>query len=184
MDQVFEQAKAKMEKTLTALHNEFATMRAGKASASVLDKITVDYYGTPTPIQQIAAVSVQEGRILVIQPWDVTQIKPIEKAIQASDLGINPMNDGKVIRLTFPPLTEERRKLLAKDVSKYAEEAKVSIRSTRRDIIDKIKKMQKDSEITEDDLKDGEKEAQEVTDEYVKKIEELASKKEKEIMEI
>ena len=184
MDQVFEQAKAKMEKTLTALHNEFATMRAGKASASVLDKITVDYYGTPTPIQQIAAVSVQEGRILVIQPWDVTQIKPIEKAIQASDLGINPMNDGKVIRLTFPPLTEERRKLLAKDVSKYTEEAKVSIRSTRRDIIDKIKKMQKDSEITEDDLKDGEKEAQEVTDEYVKKIEELASKKEKEIMEI
>jgi len=184
MDQVFEQAKAKMEKTLTALHNEFATMRAGKASASVLDKIAVDYYGTPTPIQQIAAVSVQEGRILVIQPWDATQIKPIEKAIQASDLGINPMNDGKVIRLTFPPLTEERRKMLAKDVSKYAEEAKVSIRSTRRDIIDKIKKMQKDSEITEDDLKDGEKEAQEVTDEYVKKIDELASKKEKEIMEI
>ena len=184
MDQVFEQAKAKMEKTLTALHNEFATMRAGKASASVLDKISVDYYGTPTPIQQIAAVSVQEGRILVIQPWDVTQIKPIEKAIQASDLGINPMNDGKVIRLTFPPLTEERRKLLAKDVSKYAEEAKVSIRSTRRDIIDKIKKMQKDSVITEDDLKDGEKEAQDITDEYIKKIEELANKKEKEIMEI
>ncbi|MDO4846554.1 MAG: ribosome recycling factor [Clostridiaceae bacterium] len=184
MDQVFEQAKAKMEKTLTALHNEFATMRAGKASASVLDKIAVDYYGTPTPIQQIAAVSVQEGRILVIQPWDVTQIKPIEKAIQASDLGINPMNDGKVIRLTFPPLTEERRKLLAKDVSKYAEEAKVSIRSTRRDIIDKIKKMQKDSVITEDDLKDGEKEAQDITDEYIKKIEELANKKEKEIMEI
>ena len=177
MDQVFEQAKAKMEKTLTALHNEFATMRAGKASASVLDKISVDYYGTPTPIQQIAAVSVQEGRILVIQPWDVTQI-------QASDLGINPMNDGKVIRLTFPPLTEERRKLLAKDVSKYAEEAKVSIRSTRRDIIDKIKKMQKDSVITEDDLKDGEKEAQDITDEYIKKIEELANKKEKEIMEI
>ena len=184
MDQVFEQAKAKMEKTLTALHNEFATMRAGKASASVLDKIAVDYYGTPTPIQQIAAVSVQEGRILVIQPWDVTQIKPIEKAIQASDLGINPMNDGKVIRLTFPPLTEARRKLLAKDVSKYAEEAKVSIRSTRRDIIDKIKKMQKDSVITEDDLKDGEKEAQDITDEYIKKIEELANKKEKEIMEI
>ena len=184
MDQVFEQAKAKMEKTLTALHNEFATMRAGKASASVLDKITVDYYGTPTPIQQIAAVSVQEGRILVIQPWDATQIKPIEKAIQASDLGINPMNDGKVIRLTFPPLTEERRKMLAKDVSKYAEEAKVSIRTTRRDVIDKLKKMQKDSEITEDDLKDGEEDAQELTDEYVKKIDELASKKEKEIMEI
>lgn len=184
MQQVFDTAREKMEKTLKALHNEFTTMRAGKASASVLDKITVDYYGTPTPIQQIAAISVQEGRILVIQPWDVSQIKPIEKAIQASDLGINPMNDGKVIRLTFPPLTEERRKMLAKDVSKFAEEAKVSIRSVRRDAIEKLKKMKKDSEITEDDLKDGEEEAQDITDEYVKKIDELASKKEKEIMEI
>ena len=184
MDEVFELAKEKMEKTLKALHNEFATMRSGRASASVLDKILVDYYGTPTPIQQMAAVSVQEGRILVIQPWDVTTIQPIEKAIQASDLGINPMNDGKVIRLTFPPLTEERRKLLAKDVSKYAEEAKVSIRSTRRDCIEKLKKMQKASEITEDDLKDGEEEIQKITDEYVKKTDELAANKEKDIMEI
>ena len=184
MDEVFALAKEKMEKTLKALHNEFASMRSGRASAAVLDKIMVDYYGVPTPIQQMAAISVQEGRILVIQPWDTSTIQPIEKAIQASDLGINPMNDGKVIRLTFPPLTEERRKMLAKDVSKFAEEAKVSIRSVRRDAIEKLKKMKKDSEITEDDLKDGEEEAQDITDEYVKKIEELASKKEKEIMEI
>lgn len=184
MDEVFELAREKMEKTLKALHNEFATMRSGRASASVLDKILVDYYGTPTPIQQMAAVSVQEGRIIVIQPWDATTIQPIEKAIQASDLGINPMNDGKVIRLTFPPLTEERRKMLAKDVSKYAEEAKVSIRSTRRDCIEKLKKMQKASEITEDDLKDGEEEMQKITDEFVKKTDELAANKEKDIMEI
>lgn len=184
MDEVFELAREKMEKTLKALHNEFATMRSGRASASVLDKILVDYYGTPTPIQQMAAVSVQEGRILVIQPWDASTIQPIEKAIQASDLGINPMNDGKVIRLTFPPLTEERRKLLAKDVKKYAEEAKVSIRSTRRDCIEKLKKMQKASEITEDDLSDGEEKMQKITDEFVKKTDELAANKEKDIMEI
>ena len=184
MDEVFALAKEKMEKTLKALHNEFASMRSGRASAAVLDKIMVDYYGVPTPIQQMAAISVQEGRILVIQPWDTSTIQPIEKAIQASDLGINPMNDGKVIRLTFPPLTEERRKMLAKDVSKFAEEAKVSIRSTRRDCIDKLKKMQKASEITEDDLKDGEEEIQKITDDFVKKADELASNKEKDIMEI
>ena len=184
MDEVFALAKEKMEKTLKALHNEFASMRSGRASAAVLDKIMVDYYGVPTPIQQMAAISVQEGRILVIQPWDTSTIQPIEKAIQASDLGINPMNDGKVIRLTFPPLTEERRKMLAKDVSKFAEEAKVSIRSTRRDCIDKLKKMQKASEITEDDLKDGEEEMQKITDDFVKKADELAANKEKDIMEI
>ncbi|MBR0542183.1 MAG: ribosome recycling factor [Clostridia bacterium] len=184
MDEVFALAKEKMEKTLKALHNEFASMRSGRASAAVLDKIMVDYYGVPTPIQQMAAISVQEGRILVIQPWDTSTIQPIEKAIQASDLGINPMNDGKVIRLTFPPLTEERRKMLAKDVSKFAEEAKVSIRSTRRDCIDKLKKMQKASEITEDDLKDGEEEIQKITDDFVKKADELAANKEKDIMEI
>ncbi len=184
MDEVFALAKEKMEKTLKALHNEFASMRSGRASAAVLDKIMVDYYGVPTPIQQMAAISVQEGRILVVQPWDTSTIQPIEKAIQASDLGINPMNDGKVIRLTFPPLTEERRKMLAKDVSKFAEEAKVSIRSTRRDCIDKLKKMQKASEITEDDLKDGEEEIQKITDDFVKKADELAANKEKDIMEI
>lgn len=184
MQEVFDFAKGKMEKTIDALTHEFAGMRAGRASASVLDKIVVDYYGVPTSIQQMAAISVQEGRILVIQPWDATTIKPIEKAIQASDIGINPMNDGKVIRLTFPPLTEERRKTLCKDVSKLAEDSKVSIRSTRRDAIDKLKKMKKDSVITEDDLHNGEEKIQKITDEYVKKADELSAAKEKEIMEI
>lgn len=184
MQEVFDFAKGKMEKTIDALIHEFAGMRAGRASASVLDKIVVDYYGVPTSIQQMAAISVQEGRILVIQPWDATTIKPIEKAIQASDIGINPMNDGKVIRLTFPPLTEERRKMLCKDVSKLAEDSKVSIRSTRRDAIDKLKKMKKDSVITEDDLHNGEEKIQKITDEYVKKADELSAAKEKEIMEI
>lgn len=184
MQEVFNLAKEKMEKTISALAHEYAGMRAGRATAAVLDKIMVDYYGSPTPIQQMAAISVQEGRILVIQPWDASTIKPIEKAIQASDIGINPMNDGKVIRLTFPPLTEERRKMLCKDVSKLAEESKVSIRSTRRDAIEKLKKMKKDSEITEDDLHNGEEKIQKITDEYVKKADELSDAKEKEIMEI
>lgn len=184
MQQVFDTAKEKMEKTLKALHNEFATMRAGKASAAVLDKISVDYYGTETPIQQIAAISVQEGRILVIQPWDVSQIKPIEKAIQASDLGINPMNDGKVIRLTFPPLTEERRKQLTKEVKAEAENSKIAIRNVRRDAIEKLKAMKKASEITEDDLDDAEKEVQKVTDDFIKQVDNVAAKKEEEIMAI
>ena len=184
MQEIFNNTKEKMEKTIAALSHEYAGMRAGRASAAVLDKIAVDYYGSPTPIQQMAAISVQEGRILVIQPWDASTIKPIEKAIQASDIGINPMNDGKVIRLTFPPLTEERRKMLCKDVSKLAEDSKVSIRSTRRDAIEKLKKMKKDSEITEDDLHNGEEKIQKITDEYVKKTDELSAAKEKEIMEI
>ncbi|MBE6828138.1 MAG: ribosome recycling factor [Ruminococcaceae bacterium] len=184
MQQVFDTAKEKMEKTLKVLHNEYAGIRAGRASAAILDKIQVDYYGVPTPIQQMAAVSVQEGRNLIIQPWDVSTIKPIEKAIQASDIGINPMNDGKVIRLIFPPLTEEKRKALAKDVSHLAEESKVAIRSIRRDAIEKLKKMKKDSEITEDDLHEGEEEVQKITDEYVKKADELAATKQDEIMEI
>lgn len=184
MQEVFNSTKEKMEKTISALSHEYAGMRAGRASAAVLDKIMVDYYGSPTPIQQMAAISVQEGRILVIQPWDASTIKPIEKAIQASDIGINPMNDGKVIRLTFPPLTEERRKMLCKDVSKLSEESKVSIRSTRRDAIEKLKKMKKESEITEDDLHNGEEKIQKITDEYVKKADELSDAKEKEIMEI
>lgn len=184
MQEIFDLSKEKMEKSLTALHNEFASMRVGRASPAVLDKIQVDYYGVPTPIQQMAAISVSEGRILVIQPWDVTTIQPIEKAIYASDLGITPMNDGKVIRLTFPPLTEEKRKLLAKDVGKYAEEAKVAVRSIRRDAIEKLKKLKKDSTITEDDLRDGEKEIQDITDKYIKEVDKLAEKKEKDIMEI
>ncbi len=184
MQEIFDLSKEKMEKSLTALHNEFASMRVGRASPAVLDKIQVDYYGVPTPIQQMAAISVSEGRILIIQPWDVTTIQPIEKAIYASDLGITPMNDGKVIRLTFPPLTEEKRKLLAKDVGKYAEEAKVAVRSIRRDAIEKLKKLKKDSAITEDDLRDGEKEMQDITDKYIKEVDKLAEKKEKDIMEI
>ena len=184
MNTVFDAMKEKMNKTIMALEKEFAGMRAGRATPAVLDKISVDYYGVPTPIQQMAAVSVSEGRVLVIQPWDVSTINPISKAIQASDIGITPMNDGKVIRLTFPPLTEERRKMLCKDVSKTAEESKVAIRSIRRDAIDKIKAMKKKSEITEDDLKTCEKDIQDATDKYCADIDKLAKDKEKEIMEI
>lgn len=184
MQEVFDFANEKMEKSLTALHNEFATMRAGRASASLLDKVSVDYYGVPTPVQQMAAVSVSEGRILVIQPWDVSTISAIEKAIQTSDLGVNPQDDGKVIRLIFPPLTEEKRKTLAKDVSKYGEEAKVAVRSVRRDCIDKLKKLKKDSEITEDDLHNGEEKIQKITDKFIKRIDEMVEEKEKDIMAI
>lgn len=184
MQEVFDFANEKMEKSLTALHNEFATMRAGRASASLLDKVSVDYYGVPTPVQQMAAVSVSEGRILVIQPWDVSTISTIEKAIQASDLGVNPQDDGKVIRLIFPPLTEEKRKALAKDVSKYGEEAKVAVRSVRRDCIDKLKKLKKDSAITEDDLHSGEEKIQKITDKFIKRIDEMVEEKEKDIMAI
>ena len=184
MQEVFDFANEKMEKSLTALHNEFATMRAGRASASLLDKVTVDYYGVPTPVQQMAAVSVSEGRILVIQPWDVSTISTIKKAIQASDLGVNPQDDGKVIRLIFPPLTEEKRKMLAKDVSKFGEEAKVAVRSIRRDCIDKLKKMKKDSVITEDDLHNGEEKIQKITDKFIKRVDEMVEEKEKDIMAI
>ncbi len=184
MNTVFDVMKEKMNKTVSVLEKDFAGMRAGRATPAVLDKIQVDYYGVPTPIQQMAAVSVSEGRILVIQPWDVSTINPISKAIQASDLGITPMNDGKVIRLTFPPLTEERRKMLCKDVSKTAEESKVAIRSIRRDAIDKIKAMKKNSEITEDDQKNAETKIQKITDDFIKEIDVIADKKEKEIMEI
>ena len=184
MEKVFEQMKEKMEKSLAALDREYSGMRAGRASAAVLDKIVVDYYGVPTPVQQMAAVSVQEGRILIIQPWDASTIKPIEKAIQASDIGINPMNDGRVIRLTFPPLTEERRKELSKNVKAMAEECKVKMRNIRRDAIDQIKALKKSSEITEDDQKNAETKIQKITDDFVKKTDEASSAKEKEIMEI
>ncbi len=184
MNTVFDTMKEKMNKTVIALEKEFAGMRAGRASAAVLDRVSVDYYGVPTPIQQMAAISVSEGRILVIQPWDVSTINTISKAIQASDIGITPMNDGKVIRLTFPPLTEERRKVLCKDVSKTAEESKVAIRSIRRDAMDKIKAMKKNSEITEDDQKNAETKIQKITDDFIKEIDAVADKKEKEIMEI
>ena len=178
MQEIFDYANEKMEKSLNALHNAFATMRAGRASVSLLDRIAVDYYGVPTPIQQMAAVSVSEGRILVIQPWDVSTISAIEKAIQASDLGVNPQDDGKVIRLIFPPLTEEKRKMLAKDVSKLGEDAKVAVRSIRRDCMEKLKKKKKDSEITEDDLHDGEDKIQKITDKFIKRIDEMVDAKE------
>lgn len=184
MQEIFDFAEKKMEKSIQGLHNEFVTMRAGRASVSLLDKVQVDYYGVPTPVQQMAAVSVSEGRILVIQPWDVSTIATIEKAIQASDLGVNPQDDGKVIRLVFPPLTEEKRKQLAKEVSKYGEESKVAIRSTRRDAIDKIKKLKKDNEISEDEMHDGEDKVQKITDKFIKKIDEMVAEKEKDIMEI
>ena len=184
MDTVISAAREKMGKTINALKNEYAAIRAGRANAAVLDKIKVDYYGVPTTINQMAAISVAEARILNIQPWDVSTLHPIEKAIQTSDIGINPQNDGRVIRLVFPQLTEEKRKDLAKEVRKFAEDSKVAIRAVRRDSIDKIKKMEKASEITEDDLKIGEKELQDITDEFVKKIDALSVEKEKEIMEI
>lgn len=177
-------AKEKMGKSVKALQNELATIRAGRANPAVLDKIHVDYYGTPTPINQMAAISVSEARILVIQPWDKSSLSSIEKAIQASDLGINPTNDGSVLRIVFPPLTEERRKELVKEVNKYGEEGKIAIRSIRRDTLEKFKAMKKNSEITEDDLKTCEKDVQNLTDKFIKEIDEVVAEKEKEIMSI
>lgn len=184
MQTVFAYAEEKMKKTVSVLNSEYAGMRAGRANASVLDKIRVDYYGTPTPINQMAAVSVAEARILTIQPWDKTTLGPIEKAILASDIGINPQNDGVTIRLIFPQLTEERRKDLCKDVKKMAEDSRVAVRSIRRDSLDKLKKMEKASEITEDDLKVAEKKIQDYTDKFIKEIDKAADEKEKDIMAI
>lgn len=184
MKSVFALAREKMEKSVSSLKYEYNSIRAGRANAAVLDKISVDYYGCPTPINQMAAISVPEARILAIQPWDASTVSLIEKAILASDIGINPSNDGRVIRLVFPALTEERRKQLSKEVAQLAEEAKVGVRNIRRDCIDKIKAMKKNSEITEDDQKYGEEEIQKITDEFVKKLDEVAAAKTKEIMEI
>ena len=184
MDEIYELHKEKMEKTLRALDNEYASVKAGRANPTVLDRIKVDYYGAPTPVNQIATVAVPEPQILTIQPWDASAVKMIEKAIQASDIGINPQSDGRLIRLIFPPLTEERRKEIVKSIHKYAEEAKISIRSIRRDAIDKYKAQKKESVITEDDLKANEKAMQDLTDQYCKEIEDLAGAKEKEIMKL
>ncbi|MBQ9505713.1 MAG: ribosome recycling factor [Clostridia bacterium] len=184
MDTVIVHAKEKMNKTISALRSEYNSIRAGRANAAVLDPIRVDYWGTPTPINQMAAISVTEARILVIQPWDKSALKLIEKAIQASDLGINPQNDGVVIRLTFPPLTEERRKALSKDVRSQAEGAKVAVRNIRRDAIEKLKAMKKAGDLTEDDLSDAEKEVQKVTDDFIKQVDNVAAEKEAEIMAI
>ena len=174
----------KMEKTVEVLSADFASVRAGRANAAVLDRITVPYYGVDSPVAQVASVSSPDPRTLVIQPWDGSLLKPLEKAIQTSELGINPQNDGRVIRLVFPQLTEERRKDLTKQVRKYAEDSKVAIRNIRRDAVDTFKKLQKKSEITEDDLKKTEKDIQDLTDKYVKKIDELCAAKEKELMAI
>ena len=174
----------KMNKTLQVLDKEFSGIRAGRANPGLLDQIMVAYYGVPTAIGQMAAISVPEARMLMIQPWDKSTLKAIEKAIQTSDLGINPNNDGSVIRLVFPPLTEERRKDLCKTVSKTAEDAKVAIRAIRRDANDKFKAAKKASEVTEDDLKQLEKEIQDITDRFIKDIDKAAEAKSKEIMEI
>ena len=173
-----------MGKSISPLKGEYAALRANRATAAVLDRITVDYYGTATPINQLAAISVVEARILCIQPWDASTLHPIEKAIQTSDLGINPQNDGKVIRLAFPQLTEERRKELTKQVKKYGENGKVAIRNIRRDAMEKFKSMEKKSEITEDDRKDYEKELQDMTEKRCKQIDELTAKKEAELMAV
>lgn len=175
---------AKMQKTVDVVVSDFASVRAGRANAAVLDRITVDYYGSPTPINQVGTISSPDPRTLMISPWDTKLLKTIEKAIQTSDLGINPQNDGRVIRLAFPQLTEERRKDLTKQVRKYAEGGKVAVRNIRRDAMEKIKAAEKKSEMTEDDRKITEKELQEITDKYCKKIDELCEKKEKELMEI
>lgn len=174
----------KMNKTLDVLQEEYATIRAGRANPHVLDKIKVDYYGTPTPIQQVGNINVPEARMIQIQPWEKGLLKNIEKAINMSDLGINPTNDGNVIRLVFPELTEERRKDLAKDVKKKGEAAKVAIRNVRRDANDSFKKMEKAGEISEDELKDGEEKIQKITDKMVDKIDKAIDDKVKEIMTV
>lgn len=184
MDEMLTHYSEKMDKTVAHLKSDFAAIRAGRANAAVLDKLNVDYYGTPTPINQMAAVSVAEARVLVIQPWDASTIKAIEKAIQTSDIGINPQNDGKLIRLVFPALTEERRKDIAKEIKKLGEEAKVALRAIRRDAVEKFKKQQKAAELTEDDLKSLESDIQKLTDSKSTEIDETMKSKEKEIMEI
>ncbi len=179
-----EEAKAKMEKTIVALKKEFSTLRAGRANPQILDKITVDYYGTQTPLSGVANISVPEPRMLVIAPWEAKMISVIEKEIQKSDLGINPSNDGRVIRLIVPELNEERRKELCKQVKKAAEESKVAIRNVRRDAMEAFKKMKKDSLITEDDQKTAETQLQKTVDEYIKEVDKVAAEKEKEIMSV
>ncbi len=180
----YQEIQTKMDKSINVLKNEFAAIRAGRANPAVLNKITVDYYGAATPVPQIGTVSVPEPRTLMIQPWDVSILKELEKAILASDIGITPTNDGKVIRLSFPPLTEERRKEIVKGLSKTGEETKVAIRSIRRDALEGFKKQQKNSEITEDDLKNIEKDVQELTDNAIKEIDKIVKAKEAEILEI
>lgn len=176
--------KEKMEKSISVYAEKLSEVRAGRANPSILNKVKIDYYGTPTPINQVAGVSVPEARLIVIQPWDVSVLKEIEKAILTSDIGINPNNDGKVIRLAFPELNEERRKEIVKEIKKMAEDSKVAVRSARRDGIDEAKKMQKDSLMTEDELRDAEERIQKLTDKKIEEIDSVLANKEKEIMSI
>ena len=180
----YDSVESKMDKTIANLTENFNTIRAGRANPHVLDKITVDYYGAPSPLNAVANIQVPEARMITLAPWDPSMLKEIEKAIQSSDLGINPSNDGKIIRLVFPILTEERRKELVKDVKKYGEEAKVAIRNVRRDAIDKMRAANKKKELTEDDLKEYEEKVQKITDKYVKDVDKACEVKEKELMEI
>lgn len=182
--QALKNAKEKMEKAISAYTRELSSIRAGRASAGVLDKITVDYYGAPTPVVQLANITVPEARMLVIQPYDKSSIKDIEKAIQMSDLGLNPSNDGSIIRIVFPALTEERRRDLVKTVKKYGEDAKVAVRNIRRDANDELKKLEKNGEITEDELRGHTDTVQKETDKHIAKIDDITKDKEKEIMEV
>ncbi|MBQ4332985.1 MAG: ribosome recycling factor [Clostridia bacterium] len=184
MNEIFATAETKMNKSLNNLSSEFGSIRAGRANPGVLDKLSVDYYGSPTPINQVAAVSVPEPRCLMITPWDKTTLGLIERAILTSDIGINPQNDGTALRLIFPPMTEERRRDLSKDIGRMCEECKVAVRSIRRDAMDKLKDKKKKSEITEDDMKSAEKKMQDLTDRFVKEADKMAEAKQKEIMEI
>ena len=176
--------KEKMEKTISVFEEKLSEIRAGRANPAILNKVKIDYYGTPTPINQVAGISVPEARLIVIQPWDISVLKEIEKAILASDIGINPNNDGKVIRLTFPELTEERRKEIVKDIRKMTEETRIAVRSVRREGIDIAKSEQKEGNITEDELKHAEDEIQKITDKYIEKVDDILAKKEKEIMSV
>lgn len=180
----FKPIEEKMKKTINVMKDDFTGIRAGRANTAILDKINVDYYGTPTPITQLGNISVPEARVIIIQPWEAKMLKEVEKAIQKSDIGVNPNNDGKIIRLVFPSLTEERRKELTKVVKKTGEDAKIAVRAIRRDSIDHLKVQKKNSEITEDDLKDAEKDIQNLTDKYIAEIDKLVELKDKEIMEV
>lgn len=180
----YPEVEERMNKRVEGFNGELKTIRAGRANPQVLDKLSIDYYGTQTPIAQVGSISTPEPRTLLIQPWDASVLKEIEKAIQKSELGITPQNDGKAIRLTFPPLTEERRKELVKTVKKYSEEAKVQVRNARREAMDNYKQKKKDGEVTEDDLKAIEKDIQTLTDKFIKEIDDITAAKEKEILEV
>lgn len=184
MKEVLKKNDERMQRRIDHLIDEYKTIRAGRANPAVLDRITVDYYGVPTPINQLSSISVTEARTLTIQPYDQSSLRAIEKAIQMSEVGINPQNDGKIIRLIFPPLTEDKRKEIAKDIAHIAEDSKVQIRNVRRDTIEKLKAMKKAGDLTEDDLKDGEKKIQKTTDNFIKEVDRISEKKKKEIMEI